>query len=340
MFGWLPPERLLRCVVSLAAGTLLAFAVACTQPNPLFDVREPPPTGMLDGPVVLDAGSDAPALDLPVDPAASEDAWPDTKASDLAPLDVELPVDAAASDLAAPDVAPDVAPPVELVAGLLGYWRFDEADGSRTMRDSSGRGNDGAFEGSASGTGFITGKFGRAFELTSPDRDFGIRVGPNAAIRAIQRYTLAAWIVRRRSTPSEYCGIISRQIDGEDGEVFNLMVSKDYVKTYGPDRNSATGSVTTASVANPPPFDVWVHVASTFDGSRIRIYYNGVEQDYATWTAPLPSGGNAPVYLATKKVINWAHPFIGALDEVMLYDRELPPEAIAALARGERPPLP
>ena len=145
------------------------------------------------------------------------------------------------------DLAADTTPPVELVAGLLGYWRFDEADNARTMRDSSGRGHDGDFEGSSAGTAFVDGKFGRAFELTSPDRDFGIRVGPTVAIRGIQRYTLAAWVYRPRNAPNEYCGIISRQIDGEDGEVFNMMVSKDYLKSYGPDRDSSTGSVTTAS---------------------------------------------------------------------------------------------
>ena len=53
----------------------------------------------------------------------------------------------------------------------------------------------------------------------------------------------------------------------------------------------------------------------------------------------MPQSGT-PLYLATKKVINYAHPFLGALDEVLLYDRALPPEAIAALARGERPPVP
>jgi hypothetical protein len=331
---------------------------ACTGPNPRFE------------PGILDAAADAPPAEssIPLEPGADGPAPGMDAAVDLDPdvtesADLDLDVDARvadlqaavdmAPDLAAPvdmappvdmalpvDMAADVAPPVELVTGLIGYWRFDENDGARTMRDSSGRGNDGVFEGLATGTGFITGKFGRAFELVTPDRDFGIRVNAGADIRALQRYTLAAWIYRRRLAPNEYCGIISRQVDGEDREVFNLMVSKDLVKTYGPDRNNASGTVTTASVPTTPPLNEWVHVASTYDGAQIRMYYNGVYQDFADWTGGLPSSGSAPVYLATKKVISYAHPFIGALDEVMLYNRALPPDAIMALALGTRPSLP
>jgi hypothetical protein len=299
---------------------------------------------LADGPIDPDT-AETPDLVLPVDteaPDAMATDWPmeEVAGGDAPVPDAPVPDAPVVPDAPPVDVGPDAPPPVELVAGLLGYWRFDEADGARTMRDSSGRNNHGSFEGSASGTAFIDGKFGRAFELIAPDRDFGIRVDLNSAIRSLQRYTLAAWVLRRRNVPSEYCGILSRQIDGEDGEVFNMMVSKDYLKAYGPDRDSSTGSVTTASTPTTTPLNVWFHAAATFDGSGIRIYQNGVEQGIDFWTDPLPSSGNRPVYLATKKVINWAHPFIGALDEIMLYDRALPPEAIAALARGERPALP
>jgi hypothetical protein len=327
----------------LLAGCLLVGWAACTGPNPRFELQD---AGLpVDATTTADAAMDALDANLTDDTAAPPDAAtvadtpPDLAADTTVVADAALPLDLAPDAPVPVDLPPDAPPPVELVAGLLAYWRFDESDGARTMRDSSGRGNNGVFEGTSSGTGFIDGKFGRAFELTSPARDFGIRVGANADIRAVQRYTLAAWVLRRRNVPSEYCGIISRQIDGEDGEVFNMMVSRDYLKAYGPDRDSSTGRVTTASTPTPTPLNVWFHAAATFDGNRIRIYQDGVEQGFDTWTDPLPAA-STPMYLATKKVMNWAHPFIGALDEVMLYDRALPPEAIAALARGERPPLP
>jgi Concanavalin A-like lectin/glucanases superfamily len=324
----------------LLSGGLLALWGGCHSPNPLFEPRAPGPD--VDGPMATEAQVDfaevaavPDAPDAPTDVPAVEDAAVDAE-PDVAQPDLPGPDASQLIDAPAPDLAP---PTPELVAGLLGYWRFDEADGARTMRDSSGRGHDGIFEGTSVGTGFVAGKFGRAFELTTPDRDFGIRVAASLAIRAIQHYTLAAWVYRRRNTAPEYCGIISRQIDNEDREVFNMMVSKDYLKAYGPDRDSATGSVTTASTPTVAPLDVWFHAAATFDGTRIRIYQDGVEQGFDDWTSPLPPA-SAPLYLATKKVISYAHPFIGLLDEVLLYDRALPPEAIAALARGERPAVP
>ena len=171
----------------------------------------------------LDAASDS-GVDVDVDSAGDVQLVPDVASSgdqttDLVadaaadvPTDVagevavDVPVDALAPDGPDPDAAADTTPPVELVAGLLGYWRFDEADNARTMRDSSGRGNDGVFEGSSIGTAFVPGKFGRAFELTTPDRDFGIRVAPTVAIRGIQRYTLAAWVYRPRNAPTNIAG--------------------------------------------------------------------------------------------------------------------------------------
>jgi hypothetical protein len=358
----LPPWCSVRPPTLLLTSGLLALWCGCTGPNPLFEPSDSGAGEVLapadgrpapDAGTGVDAAADAAgegaadamtAADAPVDagpdlPAADVSPTPDAPAPD-APAPDAPAADASALDAPAPaDGAADLPPPVELVAGLLGYWRFDEADGARTLRDSSGRGNAGVFEGSSSGTAFVPGKFGRGFELATPDRNFGIRVTATAAIQALQRYTLAAWVYRRQNTPSEYCGIISRQIDGKDAEVFNMMVSKDYLKAYGPDRDSSTGTVTTASTPTTTPLNVWFHAAATFDGNRIRIYQDGVERGYDTWTAPLPPA-STPVYLATKKVVNYAHPFIGVLDEVLLYDRALPPEAILALARGDRPPVP
>ena len=197
----------------LLAGGLLALWGGCHSPNPLFEPRAPGPD--VDGPMATDAQADfadfadvaaaRDAVDAPIDAVVVEDAAVDA-APDVAQPDLPGPDASQPIDTPAPDVAP---PPPELVAGLLGYWRFDEADGARTMRDSSGRGHDGVFEGTSAGTGFVAGKFGRALELTTPDRDFGIRVAASLAIRAIQRYTLAAWVYRRRNTDPEYCGIIS-----------------------------------------------------------------------------------------------------------------------------------
>jgi hypothetical protein len=335
------------------------LGTACTRANPAFTGRAGSVDAAADAPE-LDAGFSAPPdlsgpPELPADAAldlASADA-PAASSPDVlttspdAPGDVSAPdtmiaidaVPVGSADASVPlDSAADVVA-IDLSSGLIGYWRLDDGVGATVLHDSSGHGNHGKFEGPLTGTRWVAGHFGQGFELVQSDRSFGIRVEASDEIAKLQRYTVAAWIFRPSSRPSDYCAIISREVGSSDAEVFNMSISKDYLKAYGPDRNSDTGSVTTASSPTPAPLNVWVHVAATFDGTTIRVYQDGVLKGSDTYTDPLPTT-STPLYLATNKNSSFDEPFLGVLDEVMLYDRALPAAAIAALAQGNRPPIP
>ena len=82
-------------------------------------------------------------------------------------------------------------------------------------------------------------------------------------------------------------------------------------------------SIGTAALAA----STWSHVAATYDGSRLRLYVNGVlRTDKATTapvavsTGPLKIGGNAV----------WGEWFAGQIDEVRVYDRVLSATEITA----------
>jgi hypothetical protein len=357
---------------SMLSASLLAAVAACTGPNPAYRASlEPPGDGSFDGAARGDGEGDrpgdapAPGLDVvaPPDLAPEVDAvpgeLPDLAADEASPS-VEVGADTAPTETAAaeapvaealapidagiPDVPPaadtaDVAPPEALLTGPIGYWRFDEPDNARTVKDSSGHGNDGVFEGPMAGATWVAGHFGRGLELDMTDRTFGIRVAASPAIRALTNYTAAAWIYRRKTYAASFCGIISRQIDSGDAEVFNLAVARDFLKAYGPDRNAVTGMVTTASAPAAIPLNVWVHTAVTYDGALIRLYQDGVQVGMDDYAQALPAT-TTPLYLGTNKNSQFDEPFIGVLDEILLYDRALSPEAIAALAHDTRPVVP
>lgn len=68
------------------------------------------------------------------------------------------------------------------------------------------------------------------------------------------------------------------------------------------------------------PLNVWSHLATTFDGSFVRLYVNGTQVgslpfsgSMAASTGPLRLGGNSV----------WGEWFAGLIDEVRVYNRAL-----------------
>ncbi|HEY7019302.1 MAG TPA: LamG domain-containing protein, partial [Gaiellaceae bacterium] len=75
------------------------------------------------------------------------------------------------------------------------------------------------------------------------------------------------------------------------------------------------------------PLNTWTHLASTYDGSTLKLYVNGVlagskavTGSLAATTNPLRIGGNTI----------WSEWFSGQIDEVRLYKRALTPGEIQA----------
>jgi Concanavalin A-like lectin/glucanases superfamily len=230
---------------------------------------------------------------------------------------------------------------VDLLTGLVGYWRMDESDMATEAKDSSGLNNHGTLENVNLATAWGPGRFGRALQMDDNDKNAGIRVKLTDRIAGIKRYTVAAWVKRLRLRPTAYQSIISRQLSGGIAEVFDMSVSKDVLQIYGSDRNSM--GVTSAFAPSAAPVNDWFHAAATFDGTTLRLYMNGELVDSAAFSLPLPVT-DTPLYLGTNKndsgLSNAHHPWEGSLDEILLYDLVLPAESIAALAAGERPDVP
>ncbi len=221
-----------------------------------------------------------------------------------------------------------------LVKDLVGFWRLDDAPGSATARDSSGRENNGTLVNLDPATVWVAD--GREGGALSVQGNGYVNVPDSASIDSITaQVTVAAWMfLTAPITSGSYATAISRQIGTGFGQHYHLSVN---------DQNQAILFITTTTagqqvIGGPPTFpqQTWVHLAGTYDGSQIRLYVSGVEVNSQAVTGPfaaetdpviLSGNGNTDTHTVSEFVP-------GQLDEVMLYRRALGADEIAQLAAG------
>jgi hypothetical protein len=231
-----------------------------------------------------------------------------------------------------PDAGPppaDASRPIELGRGLVGYWKFDEGSGM-TAVDSSGNGLVGMTRNVAAGD-WVPGYRGGAIAFT--ERGW-IKTSATSVLDSIRtQTTIAAWIFRTANQTSSRV-ILQRQSSTDRiAEHFGLFVIDNRLWMIGIGINS---------LASPAalPLSRWTHVAGVYDGANIRLYVDGAEVirasrpgAFAADTTPLTMGAG----------LNTADPEFAEqhlharLDEVVLYNRTLAPDEIAALAAGQPP---
>ncbi|MCX6927597.1 MAG: LamG domain-containing protein, partial [Verrucomicrobia bacterium] len=157
---------------------------------------------------------------------------------------------------------------------------------------------------------------------------------PNApSLRITNAISFAAWVRcddTGRDAPildKEGPGKLSYWFGAFPTAHFGVLLATDTSGSWAiQDRNQ--GSI---------PQGVWVHLVSTWDGTTIRHYLNGVQlQETAAFSGPIIASDAALIIGANVPFNNTA--FNGVLDDLQLYNHALSPAEIAALA-GTTPQL-
>src|SRR5690606_41190112 len=155
-----------------------------------------------------------------------------------------------------------------------------------------------------------------------------ITVTDRASLDLAGTMTVAAWLRPERvATQHVVKKAQSYEVDGYELSVastgrplfrVNQASSGDAFRVNAPAAAVADGST-------------WTHVVGTFDGSRLRLFVDGVEQ--ASVAGPAAVGTNAlPLVIGDQS--GGGYPFKGAVDGVRLYDRALSASEVAALYAG------
>jgi hypothetical protein len=231
------------------------------------------------------------------------------------------------ADAASP--AADAGPPLDLapagptcvrLPGIIGWWDADAVTGT-TAHDLSGNGNHGALVGGVPvlpglvGNGFRFGEAGHAVEIPSAKI-----LTPGVAL------TIEAWVNPDRQS-TDWWRVAGKQADDQSGpSSYILGLSPKGTMYFG----LFEGLQTFLEGATVVPPGKWSHLAGVWDGTTMRMYFNGKpEPQTAAFTGP-PRGTELPLRLG-KGDVNPEYLFHGMVDEVSLYDRALSEAEVASI---------
>jgi hypothetical protein len=197
----------------------------------------------------------------------------------------------------------------DLTSGLVGWWKFDEGSGP-VAHDSSGKGNDGTLNGPVKWT--EDGKIGGALAFTGP---YNFVLVPNApSLNPTNAITIAAWI-----NPS-WTGnnrILQKSTEGSDNQYRLLKEGGNNIRFHIPPAPNfeVTGKL--------PPNGEWTHLAATYDGSMIRVYFNGTVVGQTAFSGKMDVS-DGPLFIGSK----WSQApagdeYNGIMDDVRIYNRAL-----------------
>ncbi|MEK7595866.1 MAG: LamG-like jellyroll fold domain-containing protein [Patescibacteria group bacterium] len=213
--------------------------------------------------------------------------------------------------------------------GLVGYWKMDETSWTNNctasdVLDSSGNNLHGKSCPNTTGpTGGTTGKFGKGGTFDGSN-DY-IDVGDQSTLE-LTTFTLSAWIYRSGACATfSICYIISK---GESGNTGYGLRIKDYSGTHKASL-SIKDQLQDVSGTSTIGTNTWYHIAATIDGSRVRVYVNGIlETDTAQTQIPNFAGESFKI---GNGMTNSDIPMLGNLDEVRVYNHAMTPAEVAAL---------
>jgi hypothetical protein len=210
------------------------------------------------------------------------------------------------------------ASPALATTAPVGVWTLDEGSGTQ-VADGSGNGNNGVISG---GVSWVPGVAGSALSFDGASGQ--VKVADNTVLEPPSTVTVSAWI-KQAGSPGDYRYIVAKGANGCIAASYGLYSGPNgglefYVSQHH-------GSVYARSPdAGQRVWDGNWHLAvGTYDGSTVQLYVDGIEVGTGTsWPGSLeyllPNSndfyiGNYPGCAD--------HEFLGAIDDVMVWNRTL-----------------
>jgi len=199
-------------------------------------------------------------------------------------------------------------------ADLVALWEFDFGTGSDSFGDNHGTLRNGAIFSADSRIGT------HSLELDGIDDH--VKVDDASALNFTSAITIAAWIN-------------AETWEGKNARIMQKGNGDDQYRLTSEWDNMSFDLMNVGRLdTSLPPTGKWVHIAATYDGSQMCIYYDGEQV-----ASKLAQGSIAttcdPLNIGTKKDVGAPSTdhFKGRLDDVAIFDHALSPQEIGHLYR-------
>jgi hypothetical protein len=229
--------------------------------------------------------------------------------------------------------------PSSVCADLVGYWKLDEGSGTIAY-DSSGNGNDGTLvDNPVWDITWISGRSGGAVEFygvgtTGGNGDY-FDCGSDPSLNMTGPISIALWI-RPDADDPEGNLTTTAPLAKTDGSDWSFQVRYGWGQGAPEPYMSFTFNSSPRAWAhvgkNLERYE-WCHIACSHDGETLKCYLNGEETD----SVPMGqfAGVGTPVIIGTD---GWGCDWIGAIDDVRLYDHALSEAEILGTMEGGMSP--
>ena len=204
-------------------------------------------------------------------------------------------------------------------------WNLNEGSGIYAV-DNSGLGNDGQLNGTPSWT---TGVEGSALMFSGgADR---VLLNHTLSLDIESQITLSAWI--RPTTKTTQYVLKKARASAVDG--FELSLSSSGVVFARFNQDSARNTYRINSTSRyPTDGQTWMHVATTYDGSTLSLYINGILENSFPTTFTIATNS---LDMSIGAQDDGAYPFNGSIDEVLVADQARTALEIQALYESVLP---
>lgn len=198
-----------------------------------------------------------------------------------------------------------------------GMWLFDDGGGTIAM-DFSEKGNDGTLK---NGPKWVDGKFGKALEFDGAKQQSVAT--PASTMMDPYPYTFTAWIKLDDYNPDANTGavVMGNYTGDSKGSIFYIssagMLS---IRPHpGVDLKGRTAI----------PKGEWTHIATTLEGSNLKVYVNGKEDGKGT-SAGYAGGLSKPFVIGKASWYDGSF-FSGIIDEAGLFNKALTEDEIRSI---------
>jgi hypothetical protein len=224
-------------------------------------------------------------------------------------------------------------PPILAQASQVGYWGFEEAGGSTTIIDSSGAGNNGILVNGDASTR-VTGKVGNAllFNGTTGAGSTRVVIPDSSSLDLSTAGSFAAWV--KPDDLNRDAPIVAKEGNGNLTYWSGVFFGKFGV-LLDRDGNQPWESGTTAARSFGMVTTAWTFLASTWDGTNIRHYQDGVFVGQHAFSGPLFNSSES-LAIGVNSGYNFTA-FKGIIDEVRIYNNALTEGEIEAIFLNTTP---